>query len=31
SAEATADDNGEVQITATLDGHLMSITEASLR
>ncbi|GJS09903.1 hypothetical protein Tco_0366699 [Tanacetum coccineum] len=25
------DDNGEVQITATIDGHSMSITEASLR
>ncbi|GJV71472.1 hypothetical protein Tco_1491467 [Tanacetum coccineum] len=31
SAEATTDDNGEVQITATIDGHSMSITEASLR
>ncbi|GJT05938.1 putative ribonuclease H-like domain-containing protein [Tanacetum coccineum] len=28
---ATTDDNGEVQITATIDGHLMSITKASLR
>ncbi|GKC87086.1 hypothetical protein Tco_1147735, partial [Tanacetum coccineum] len=31
SAEATTDDNGEVQITATIDDHSMSITEASLR
>ncbi|GJZ64147.1 putative ribonuclease H-like domain-containing protein [Tanacetum coccineum] len=31
SAEATTNDNGEVQITATIDGHSMSITEASLR
>ncbi|GJR32701.1 hypothetical protein Tco_1108933 [Tanacetum coccineum] len=31
SAEATTDDNGEVQIMATIDGHSMSITEASLR
>ncbi|GJQ96297.1 hypothetical protein Tco_0007436 [Tanacetum coccineum] len=31
SVEATTDDNGEVQITATIDGHSMSITEASLR
>ncbi|GJV16435.1 hypothetical protein Tco_1361758 [Tanacetum coccineum] len=31
SAEASTDDNGEVQITATIDGHSMSITEASLR
>ncbi|GJV48900.1 hypothetical protein Tco_1439112 [Tanacetum coccineum] len=31
SAEATNDDNGEVQITATIDGHSMTITEASLR
>ncbi|GJV55183.1 reverse transcriptase domain-containing protein [Tanacetum coccineum] len=31
SAEATIDDNGEVQITATIDGHSMTITEASLR
>ncbi|GJW02357.1 hypothetical protein Tco_1561213 [Tanacetum coccineum] len=31
SAEATNDDNGEVQITATIDGHSMNITEASLR
>ncbi|GJX45976.1 hypothetical protein Tco_0262652 [Tanacetum coccineum] len=31
SAEATTDDNGEVQIAATIDGHSMSITEASLR
>ncbi|GJU66179.1 uncharacterized mitochondrial protein-like protein [Tanacetum coccineum] len=27
SAKATTDDNGEVQITATIDGHSMSITE----
>ncbi|GKE28171.1 hypothetical protein Tco_1443555, partial [Tanacetum coccineum] len=31
SAEATNDDNGEVQITATIDGHSMTLTEASLR
>ncbi|GJW50914.1 hypothetical protein Tco_0092265 [Tanacetum coccineum] len=31
SAEASTDDNREVQITATIDGHSMSITEASLR
>ncbi|GJT86902.1 retrovirus-related pol polyprotein from transposon TNT 1-94 [Tanacetum coccineum] len=31
SAEATTDDNGEVQITATIDGHSMTMTEASLR
>ncbi|GJR55342.1 hypothetical protein Tco_1405863 [Tanacetum coccineum] len=31
SAEATTDDNGEVQITATIDGHSNTITEASLR
>ncbi|GKC50117.1 hypothetical protein Tco_1072862, partial [Tanacetum coccineum] len=31
SAEATTDDNGEVQITATIDGHSMTITEGSLR
>ncbi|GKE50597.1 hypothetical protein Tco_1481855, partial [Tanacetum coccineum] len=31
SAEATNDDNGEVQITATIDCHLMTITEVSLR
>ncbi|GJX44519.1 hypothetical protein Tco_0261195 [Tanacetum coccineum] len=31
SAEATTDDNGEVQITATIDGHSMTISEASLR
>ncbi|GJR00451.1 hypothetical protein Tco_0523435 [Tanacetum coccineum] len=31
SAEATTDDNGEVQITATIDGHSKTITEASLR
>ncbi|GKA76101.1 hypothetical protein Tco_0782479 [Tanacetum coccineum] len=30
SAEATNDDNGEVQITATIDGHSTTITEASL-
>ncbi|GJX18991.1 hypothetical protein Tco_0221668 [Tanacetum coccineum] len=29
-AEATNNDNGEVQITATIDGHSMTITEASL-
>ncbi|GJW59283.1 hypothetical protein Tco_0106014 [Tanacetum coccineum] len=31
SAEATTGDNGEVKITATIDGHSMTITEASLR
>ncbi|GJZ07642.1 hypothetical protein Tco_0541435 [Tanacetum coccineum] len=31
SAEASTDDNGDVQITAIIDGHSMSITEASLR
>ncbi|GJW48372.1 hypothetical protein Tco_0080018 [Tanacetum coccineum] len=31
SAEATNDDNREVKITATIDGHSMTITEASLR
>ncbi|GKF23616.1 hypothetical protein Tco_0075938, partial [Tanacetum coccineum] len=31
SAEASTDDNGDVQIIATIDGHSMSITEASLR
>ncbi|GJW64494.1 hypothetical protein Tco_0116378 [Tanacetum coccineum] len=31
SAEATNDDNREVQLTATIDGHSMTITEASLR
>ncbi|GJR20725.1 putative ribonuclease H-like domain-containing protein [Tanacetum coccineum] len=31
SAEVTTDDNGEVKITATIDGHSMTITEASLR
>ncbi|GJU21455.1 hypothetical protein Tco_1154797 [Tanacetum coccineum] len=31
SAEASTDDKGDVQITATIDGHSMSITEASLR
>ncbi|GKA95921.1 hypothetical protein Tco_0818016, partial [Tanacetum coccineum] len=31
SAEATTDDNGEVHITATIDGHLTTLTEASLR
>ncbi|GJT18566.1 putative ribonuclease H-like domain-containing protein [Tanacetum coccineum] len=31
SAEASTDNNGDVQITATIDGHSMSITEASLR
>ncbi|GJX63846.1 ribonuclease H-like domain-containing protein [Tanacetum coccineum] len=31
SAEVTTVDNGEVKITAIIDGHLMTITEASLR
>ncbi|GJS02595.1 putative ribonuclease H-like domain-containing protein [Tanacetum coccineum] len=31
SAEASNDDNGELKITATIDGHSMTITEASLR
>ncbi|GJZ24280.1 hypothetical protein Tco_0561739 [Tanacetum coccineum] len=31
SAEATTNDNGEVQITATIDGHSKIITESSLR
>ncbi|GKF29368.1 hypothetical protein Tco_0095710, partial [Tanacetum coccineum] len=31
SAEATTDDNREVKITATIDSHSMTITEASLR
>ncbi|GJU62586.1 hypothetical protein Tco_1244421 [Tanacetum coccineum] len=31
SAEITTADNGEVKITATIDGHSMTITEASLR
>ncbi|GJW98502.1 hypothetical protein Tco_0180310 [Tanacetum coccineum] len=31
SAEASTDDKGDVQITATIDGHSMSITEESLR
>ncbi|GJS91588.1 hypothetical protein Tco_0774224 [Tanacetum coccineum] len=31
SAEATTDDNGEVQIAATIDGHSMSSTEASYK
>ncbi|GJY14266.1 hypothetical protein Tco_0383575 [Tanacetum coccineum] len=31
SAEATTDDHGEVKIIATIDGHSMTITEASLR
>ncbi|GJX70432.1 hypothetical protein Tco_0307603, partial [Tanacetum coccineum] len=31
SAEATNEDNGEVQIAATINGHSMSITETSLR
>ncbi|GJX93017.1 hypothetical protein Tco_0347603 [Tanacetum coccineum] len=31
SAEASTDDKGDVQINATIDGHSMSITEASLR
>ncbi|GJW11436.1 putative ribonuclease H-like domain-containing protein [Tanacetum coccineum] len=31
SAEATTDDNGEVHITATINGHSKTITKASLR
>ncbi|GKE19564.1 hypothetical protein Tco_1427141, partial [Tanacetum coccineum] len=31
SAEDTNEDNGEAQITDTIDGHSMTITEASLR
>ncbi|GJT39411.1 ribonuclease H-like domain-containing protein [Tanacetum coccineum] len=31
SAEASIDDNGEVKINATIDGHSLSITEGSLR
>ncbi|GJX65637.1 hypothetical protein Tco_0299980, partial [Tanacetum coccineum] len=31
SAEASTDDNGEVTINATIDGHSLSITEGSLR
>ncbi|GJX88077.1 hypothetical protein Tco_0340091 [Tanacetum coccineum] len=31
SAEASTDDNGEVKIIATIDGHSMTITEAFLR
>ncbi|GKA78696.1 hypothetical protein Tco_0785233 [Tanacetum coccineum] len=31
SAEASTDDNGEVAIKATIDGHSLSITEGSLR
>ncbi|GKE83264.1 hypothetical protein Tco_1553264, partial [Tanacetum coccineum] len=31
SAEATNDDNGEVQLTATIDSYSLTITEASLR
>ncbi|GJR27298.1 hypothetical protein Tco_1103530 [Tanacetum coccineum] len=31
SAEVTTAENGEVKITATIDGHSMTITEASLR
>ncbi|GKA65923.1 hypothetical protein Tco_0765630 [Tanacetum coccineum] len=31
SAEASTDDNGEVEINATIDGHSLSITEGSLR
>ncbi|GKB96084.1 hypothetical protein Tco_0982221 [Tanacetum coccineum] len=31
SAEASTDDNGEVMINATIDGHSLSITEGSLR
>ncbi|GKA98157.1 hypothetical protein Tco_0826051 [Tanacetum coccineum] len=30
SAEVTTTDNGEVTITATIDGHSMTITEGSL-
>ncbi|GKC24784.1 hypothetical protein Tco_1026934, partial [Tanacetum coccineum] len=30
-AESTTDDNVEVHITATIDGHSLTITEASLR
>ncbi|GJQ93313.1 hypothetical protein Tco_0004452 [Tanacetum coccineum] len=31
SAEASTDDNGEVMLNATIDGHSLSITEGSLR
>ncbi|GJY18510.1 hypothetical protein Tco_0390001 [Tanacetum coccineum] len=31
TAKATTDDNGELEITATIDGHSKTITEASLR
>ncbi|GKB29017.1 hypothetical protein Tco_0868418 [Tanacetum coccineum] len=31
SAEASNDENGEVKINATIDGHSLSITEGSLR
>ncbi|GJX24505.1 hypothetical protein Tco_0228950 [Tanacetum coccineum] len=31
SAEISTDDNGEVKINATIDGHSLSITEGSLR
>ncbi|GKE64694.1 hypothetical protein Tco_1518855, partial [Tanacetum coccineum] len=31
SAETSTDDNGEVKINATIDGHSLSITEGSLR
>ncbi|GKA95238.1 hypothetical protein Tco_0817276 [Tanacetum coccineum] len=31
SAEASTNDNGEVKINATIDGHSLSITEGSLR
>ncbi|GJT38890.1 hypothetical protein Tco_0938755 [Tanacetum coccineum] len=31
SAEASTDDDGEVKINATIDGHSLSITEGSLR
>ncbi|GJW59746.1 hypothetical protein Tco_0109081 [Tanacetum coccineum] len=31
STEASTDDNGEVKINATIDGHSLSITEGSLR
>ncbi|GJS27176.1 hypothetical protein Tco_0487796 [Tanacetum coccineum] len=31
SAEASTDENGDVKINATIDGHTLSITEGSLR
>ncbi|GKF21288.1 hypothetical protein Tco_0069926, partial [Tanacetum coccineum] len=31
SAEVTTTENGEVKITATIDGHLLNITKGSLR